>query len=262
VWICASKAYGNERGSGGISHATARSMLNAQPLQSHEAEAFIGCKTGLGLFVTQAGPNRVCMHQAANDGFRGFVSPSICFLLLIFFFPYIFFLFLTQQIFSTKSLISLFIDLIGVCFDIFFAGIFLSCFDGPQRGQGLIVLSNGDRNAVPFNARVSQVFVLIHSLSLFFSVSLCCLHHVLSFFDIEFLICMWFLSFFIFIFLFCFTGNSENVCVARCSKLPFSGDRLQNAIRAAVVTRPLAQTFASQFCGDELQFERTQERNV
>ncbi len=90
---------------GGISHTTARTMLAPQPLQSGEAEAFIGCQTGLGLFVTQAGPNRVCMHQAANDGFRG---------------------------------------------------IFLACYQGPNAGQGLVVLSNGDRNAVPFNARVSQ----------------------------------------------------------------------------------------------------------
>ena len=33
---------------------------------------FMGCGMGLGIFVGQAGPNRVMVHQAANDGFRGF----------------------------------------------------------------------------------------------------------------------------------------------------------------------------------------------
>lgn len=47
-----------------------------QPLQSGEAEKFIGCKTGLGLFVTQAGENRICMHQAANDGINKCPKPT------------------------------------------------------------------------------------------------------------------------------------------------------------------------------------------
>ena len=33
--------------------------------------SFFRTKIGMGVFVAKAGPNRIMLHQAANDGFRG-----------------------------------------------------------------------------------------------------------------------------------------------------------------------------------------------
>ena len=33
--------------------------------------AFMGAEMGLGVFVAKAGGNKIMLHQAANDGFRG-----------------------------------------------------------------------------------------------------------------------------------------------------------------------------------------------
>jgi malate synthase len=51
----------------GISHETAVRMLHGTDLGCLE---FMGCKMGLGVFVAEAGNNRLAIHQGANDGFR------------------------------------------------------------------------------------------------------------------------------------------------------------------------------------------------
>lgn len=51
----------------GISHDTAVQMLCGRDLGS---KAFMGCSMGLGVFVAEAGPNRLAIHQGANEGFR------------------------------------------------------------------------------------------------------------------------------------------------------------------------------------------------
>eukprot|EP00908_Phaeocystis_cordata_P014298 Transcript_25399.p1 GENE.Transcript_25399~~Transcript_25399.p1 ORF type:complete len:451 (-),score=175.48 Transcript_25399:78-1430(-) len=62
-------AYRAEAGSGPIAHATARAMLDgAQDLGCVD---FMASRIGLGVFVARAGDNRLMLHQAANDGFRG-----------------------------------------------------------------------------------------------------------------------------------------------------------------------------------------------
>ena len=48
---------------------TARLMLGGA--QDLGAVDFMRAEVGLGVFVARAGPNRVMLHQAANDGFRG-----------------------------------------------------------------------------------------------------------------------------------------------------------------------------------------------
>ncbi len=60
-------AYQNVDGYAGISHDTAIHMLDGRDLGSG---AFMGACMGLGVFVGEAGPNRVASHQGANDGFR------------------------------------------------------------------------------------------------------------------------------------------------------------------------------------------------
>jgi allantoicase len=60
-------AYLNLEGSGGISHDTARLMLHGRDLGCRE---FMGCDMGMGVFVAEAGDNRLAVHQGANDGFR------------------------------------------------------------------------------------------------------------------------------------------------------------------------------------------------
>lgn len=62
-------AYHNLDGSGGISQSTAKLMLDS--LLDCGAMEFMGSQIGLGIFVAEAGRNRICLHQAANDGFRG-----------------------------------------------------------------------------------------------------------------------------------------------------------------------------------------------
>lgn len=51
----------------GISHDTAVQMLCGKDVGS---KAFMGCNMGLGVFVAEAGPNRLAIHQGANEGFR------------------------------------------------------------------------------------------------------------------------------------------------------------------------------------------------
>lgn len=65
------KAYKDPEGCGGISHKTALRMLSPQHLEDKGAVSFIGAHVGLGVFVAMAGPNKIMLHQAANDGFRG-----------------------------------------------------------------------------------------------------------------------------------------------------------------------------------------------
>lgn len=54
-------------GSGPISHDTAVEMLHGSDRGCRE---FMGCDMGLGVFVAEAGENRLAIHQGANDGFR------------------------------------------------------------------------------------------------------------------------------------------------------------------------------------------------
>ena len=62
-------AYKADGGSGPVSHATAVAMLDgAQDLGCVD---FMASRIGLGVFVLHAGENRLMLHQAANDGFRG-----------------------------------------------------------------------------------------------------------------------------------------------------------------------------------------------
>ena len=60
-------AYHNLDGAGPISHDTAVRMLHGVDKGSQK---FIGCNMGLGIFTADAGSNRLCIHQGANDGFR------------------------------------------------------------------------------------------------------------------------------------------------------------------------------------------------
>ena len=61
------KAYHDLEGSGPISHDTARTLLFGTDLG---CQRFMGCNMGLGIFVADAGENRLAIHQGANDGFR------------------------------------------------------------------------------------------------------------------------------------------------------------------------------------------------
>lgn len=99
------RAYHDIQGSGGISHDTARLMLHGT---DKGCKKFMGCLMGLGIFVAEAGGNKLMIHQGANDGFR--------------------------------------------C-------IFVHCFSGPDRGKGLVVLSNADLKGVLFNAEVTQLIL-------------------------------------------------------------------------------------------------------
>lgn len=61
------RAFRDVDGADGISHDTAVRMLHGRDLGSRE---FMGADMGIGVFVTEAGPNRLLLHQGANDGFR------------------------------------------------------------------------------------------------------------------------------------------------------------------------------------------------
>lgn len=63
------RAYNDASVTGPISHETARSMLDSACDKG--SMAFMSALMGMGVFVVQAGPNRVAVHQAANEGFRG-----------------------------------------------------------------------------------------------------------------------------------------------------------------------------------------------
>lgn len=51
----------------GISHSSAMNMLYGRDLGCMQ---FMGCKMGLGIFIAEAGDNKIVIHQGANDGFR------------------------------------------------------------------------------------------------------------------------------------------------------------------------------------------------
>lgn len=95
-------AYYNLNGSGPISHDTAMTMLHCKDKGSME---FMGAKMGLGIFVGEAGENKIAIHQGANEGFRA---------------------------------------------------LFMHCFAGPDVGKGFVIFANGDNNAVPAIAKISQ----------------------------------------------------------------------------------------------------------
>lgn len=61
------KAFHDLDGSGPISHDTAILMLHGKDLGCKD---FMGTLMGLGVFSAEAGPNRLAIHQGANDGFR------------------------------------------------------------------------------------------------------------------------------------------------------------------------------------------------
>ncbi len=61
------RAYRSIEGFGPISHDTARYVLQGADLGSR---AFMGADMGLGVFVAEAGDNKLILHQGANDGFR------------------------------------------------------------------------------------------------------------------------------------------------------------------------------------------------
>lgn len=60
-------AYQNVKGSNQISHETARLMLYSS---NNGCMNFMGCEMGLGVFVAEAGENKLAIHQGANEGFR------------------------------------------------------------------------------------------------------------------------------------------------------------------------------------------------
>ncbi|MFW7381944.1 MAG: serine hydrolase [Oligoflexus sp.] len=60
-------AFHHLEGSGPISHDTAVEMLHGE---DRGAQDFMGCNMGLGVFLAEAGDNRLMIHQGANEGFR------------------------------------------------------------------------------------------------------------------------------------------------------------------------------------------------
>lgn len=95
-------AYHSLDGSFGISHDTARLMLLGADKGCRE---FMGCDMGLGIFTAECGPNKMAIHQGANEGFRA---------------------------------------------------LFVHCFDGPDAGNGLVILCNADTNGVNFISEAAQ----------------------------------------------------------------------------------------------------------
>ncbi|OUR94160.1 hypothetical protein A9Q84_17800 [Halobacteriovorax marinus] len=61
------KAYNSPSGSSVISNHTAVSMLSGTDLGCQQ---FMGANMGLGVFIAEAGLNKLAIHQGANDGFR------------------------------------------------------------------------------------------------------------------------------------------------------------------------------------------------
>jgi len=94
------RAYRSLEGCAGISHDTAVEMLHGSDIGSR---AFMGCDMGMGVFTAEAGPNRLAIHQGANEGFRA---------------------------------------------------IFIHCYDGPDRGKGVVVFCNGDNRSVAMIAEI------------------------------------------------------------------------------------------------------------
>lgn len=98
-------AFDRLEGSAGISHNTAVTMLGSESLVDLGCLDFMRSKMGIGVFVAVAGPNKIMLHQAANDGFRG---------------------------------------------------VYMVCFDGPDKGKGFVILANGDNPAVYFQSEVCR----------------------------------------------------------------------------------------------------------
>jgi allantoicase/malate synthase/CubicO group peptidase (beta-lactamase class C family) len=65
--LALSNAHQSINGCGPISHETAVRMLHGSDRGCRD---FMGCNMGLGIFTAEAGPNRLAIHQGANDGFR------------------------------------------------------------------------------------------------------------------------------------------------------------------------------------------------
>jgi len=61
------KAFHSKDTNGPISHETAVQMLKDTDISSR---SFMGVNIGLGIFIGEAGRNRLAIHQGANDGFR------------------------------------------------------------------------------------------------------------------------------------------------------------------------------------------------
>jgi CubicO group peptidase (beta-lactamase class C family) len=62
---------GNRAFVGPIAPETARLMLDDGILQDLGSMDFMRARIGLGVFVARAGRNKIMLHQAANEGFRG-----------------------------------------------------------------------------------------------------------------------------------------------------------------------------------------------
>lgn len=60
-------SYGSLQGAGPLSHDTAVRILGGVDLSSQD---FMGVNLGIGVFIAEAGKNRLAVHQGANDGFR------------------------------------------------------------------------------------------------------------------------------------------------------------------------------------------------
>ncbi len=95
-------AYHDVKGSGGISHDTARIMLHGL---DQGCRKFMGSLMGLGIFIAYAGDNKLMIHQGANDGFR--------------------------------------------C-------LFLHCYEGNDRGKGMVILANKDNEGMLYIAECAQ----------------------------------------------------------------------------------------------------------
>ncbi|MBM4291670.1 MAG: hypothetical protein FJ138_09660 [Deltaproteobacteria bacterium] len=61
------RAYWDLDGAGGLSHDAAARALYGRDLGCRE---FMACDAGLGVFVTEAGDNRLMLHQGSNEGYR------------------------------------------------------------------------------------------------------------------------------------------------------------------------------------------------
>jgi len=70
-------AYENPSGSGGISHGTAVAMLGDDALIDRGAVNFMRAKVGLGVFVAQAGDNKVMLHQVGRNAKDGVIQPLL-----------------------------------------------------------------------------------------------------------------------------------------------------------------------------------------
>lgn len=97
-----------------IQQSTAKEMLS-NSLVDLGAFDFMRAKAGLGVFVAKANENRVMLHQAANDGFRG---------------------------------------------------VYMVCFEGPDKGKGFALMCNGDNPAVLFQSELAKYLLGAEALGL------------------------------------------------------------------------------------------------